>query len=291
MPQISTALKLLWTTPHYVFGRFHGVRTTYSNARRVRQLFRPPAALAIGERYETYTEPLLVRPSGLLESTRSPAEHVARLERDAYSDGLQMSAEACAQLIEHAKRQPLGVAGGVISYAQLLQDAAKRDDVALATVTDVARNEVIRSLSADPLLLEVVEGYLGYRPERVSPWLFWSPKNRLSDAEREARYQTVRFHYDVHHYNFMYVNFYLMDTTERTGAHMLILGSHRDKRARHLLGSARISDAQALADYGPERIRTIATPAGHGFFEDTSCYHKALAPIDRERLMLQLRYQ
>jgi hypothetical protein len=31
--------------------------------------------------------------------------------------------------------------------------------------------------------------------------------------------------------------------------------------------------------------------AGEGFFEDTLCFHKALAPAKRDRLMFQLRYQ
>ena len=292
MPQLTAALKLLWNTPHYVFGRFHGVRATYSNLRRARQLVKRPAALAIGERYATYAEPLTVRSSGLVTSTRSATAHVQGLKRDAYSDGLRLDESACAALVKLAKERPLSIAGGATTtYAQLQQDDSMRHNVAVATVLEAAQIGIIRSLAADPLLVEVVEGYLGYRPERISPWLFWSPQNGLSDAEREARYQTVRFHYDVHHYNFMYVNFYLLDTTARTGAHMLIKGSHRNKRARHLLGSARISDDQAAADYGAERILTIATPAAHGFFEDTSCYHKALPPLDRERLMLQLRYQ
>ena len=110
-------------------------------------------------------------------------------------------------------------------------------------------------------------------------------------AERETAQQTVRFHYDVHGYNFIYVNFYLQDTDERTGAHVLIEASHHDKKPRHLLGSARLDDDQAYRDYGANRIRVMRGPAGTGFFEDTTCYHKALAPIDQPRLMLQIRYQ
>jgi len=292
MPSVRAAFELLWKTPHYVLGRFHTVRATYSGVRRLREQLTAPAVLGIGERYATDSEPLPIRSSGLVASTRAAAEHVQRLRRDAYSDGLQLTEAACAALVAEAKQRALSIAGGrKTDYEQLSRDAALRDDVAVATVEHSAQIETIRALAGDPLLLTVVERYLGYRPERVSPWLFWSPRNALTDAEREARFQTVRFHYDVHHYNFMYVNFYLLDTSERTGAHMLIAGSHRDKRPRHLLGSARISDAQALADYGAERIRTLSAPAAHGFFEDTSCYHKALPPLDRERLMLQLRYQ
>jgi ectoine hydroxylase-related dioxygenase (phytanoyl-CoA dioxygenase family) len=101
----------------------------------------------------------------------------------------------------------------------------------------------------------------------------------------------VRFHYDVHGFNFVYVNFYLSDTDRDSGAHVLIAGSHRDKSLRQLFGSARISDEAALRRYGAERVRIIEAKAGSGFFEDTACYHKALPPSARDRLMLQLRYQ
>ena len=37
-------------------------------------------------------------------------------------------------------------------------------------------------------------------------------------------------------------------------------------------------------------IQLIEGPAGTGFFEDASCFHKALIPTSGERLMLQVRY-
>ena len=140
-------------------------------------------------------------------------------------------------------------------------------------------------------IVSVASAYLGYAPSKASCWLFWSLKNELTNAQRESVYQTIKFHYDVHWYNFFYVNFYLLDTDARSGAHALIRGSHRDKRVRSLLGTAQLSDEQAIRDYGTHRIKTMEGPAGLGFFEDTSCYHKALAPLDRDRLMLQIRYQ
>ncbi len=75
------------------------------------------------------------------------------------------------------------------------------------------------------------------------------------------------------------------------GAHALIAGSSRRKRLGHLLGSARLSDAEAWQTYGRDAERTIEGPAGSGFLEDASCYHKALPPETGDRLMLQLRYQ
>ncbi len=196
-------------------------------------------------------------------------------------------------MLEHlthlANTLPLVESGAPLPSLEEIRRDGRR--VAVATVTQASYDPVLQAVLADDRLFEVATMYLGYRPSRVEPWLFWSFVNDLSIEAREARYQTVRFHYDVHSYNFMYVNFYLTDTDARSGAHVLIQGSHREKRWRHLLGSARLSDAQARDDYGESRILTICGAARSGFFEDTSCYHKAIPPLDRDRLMLQIRYQ
>lgn len=94
----------------------------------------------------------------------------------------------------------------------------------------------------------------------------------------------------MHAYNFVYVNIYLVDVDEHGGAHVMVLGSHDDKPTRWLLGSARRGDASIEVHYGQERIRTIVGPAGTGFIQDSSCYHKVLAPRDRDRIMLHIRY-
>ena len=149
----------------------------------------------------------------------------------------------------------------------------------------------VRDIAGDAFLYEAASLFLGYRPRQVSSWLFWSLANRLSAEQRREASQTIDYHYDVDGFNFMYANFYLLDTTAKNGAHALIAGSSRRKRLGHLLGSARLSDAEALEAYGRDFERTLEGPAGFGFLEDASCYHKALPPETGDRLMLQLRYQ
>ncbi len=97
------------------------------------------------------------------------------------------------------------------------------------------------------------------------------------------------FHFDVHALNFIYVFFYLTDVDSQSGAHELIPGSHRKKKLAHLLSGARKSDAE-IHDYYGGRSTVISGAAGSGFIEDTSCFHRALPPIARPRLALQIRY-
>lgn len=70
----------------------------------------------------------------------------------------------------------------------------------------------------------------------------------------------------------------------------MVRGSHTRKPLTWLIGSARKSDAQIASRYTSSDVLTIEGPAGTGFLEDTSCYHKALPPLERMRLLLQIRY-
>jgi hypothetical protein len=290
---VRNAVGLLVRTPHYVSGRFRTIRALYARAEWARQRFSSAQlTLRIGDRYARETLPLTIRSSALATTTFDTKGHVRNLSRNAYSGGLKLTAHACASLVQAAKEQPLRtLEGPQLVFSELVNSAELRERVAIAVVSNSSLIPTVQSIAADPLIVDVVESYLGYFPKRVSSWLYWSPRNAMSDEQRESLYQTVRFHYDVHGFNFLYVNFYLFDTDENSGAHVLIEGSHRDKRPRHLFGSAKLTEQQAAADYGEERIKVIRGGAGDGFFEDASCYHKALPPRERDRLMFQLRYQ
>jgi hypothetical protein len=190
-------------------------------------------------------------------------------------------------LQDEARQLPLHVDDKTVGTYTTLP----RGKIAIATVQDSSKLPMVRAIASDAFLYKAASLFLGYRPRQVSSWLFWSLANQLSADQRRAAYQTIDYHYDVDGFNFMYANFYLLDTTARNGAHALIAGSSRRKRFGHLLGIARLSDAEAFQTYGREAERTLEGPAGFGFLEDASCYHKALPPESGDRLMLQLRYQ
>jgi hypothetical protein len=114
----------------------------------------------------------------------------------------------------------------------------------------------------------------------------------IADAQRREGGQTIDFHYDVPWYNAVYAYFYLTDTDSRSGAHVMIPGSAAKKSLGFILGTCTRSETELAAYYGrgPAPI-VIEGRAGFGFFEDPYCFHKALAPISADRLMLQLRFR
>jgi hypothetical protein len=278
--------------PGYVLGRFPAVRDAYSWLNWLKDLFAGVTPLRIGELYGKAAVEIAATPPGLLMTDKAAKQQAAEMKAKAFSLGPKVRAEAVARLQEAARTLPLEFDGKPIgTYAELKAAPERYGRIAIATVSKSSALPDVRALAGDSALCEAAELFLGYRPRTVSSWLFWSFANQLSDDERRAAYQTIDYHYDVDGFNFMYANFYLLDTTARNGAHLLIEGSGRRKQLRHLIGKARLTDAEAYDAYGRDAERTFEGPAGFGFLEDASCYHKALRPLDGERLMLQLRYR
>lgn len=275
--------------PHYALGRFATVRDAYSALNSLKDVIVRTTPLQIGDLYKPANSTVDIARSGHVLASRSAADQVEEMRRHAYSPGPQLDGAAVAALQDQARSLPLHVGDKPAGTYTTLSES--RGKFAIVTIQDSSKLSMVRAIAGDAFLYEAASLFLGYRPRQVSSWLFWSLANRLSAEQRREASQTIDYHYDVDGFNFMYANFYLLDTTARNGAHALIAGSSRRKRLGHLLGSARLSDAEALQTYGHDSERTLEGPAGFGFLEDASCYHKALPPETGDRLMLQLRYQ
>ncbi len=289
---LAAAGRGLLRNPGYVLGRFRTIRRAHSHVQR---LARPSdLPLEIGPLYAKSGDIVPRVPSGRVLSDHSRDDHVARLRKTAWSDGIRLTPETVAALVEFAHDSQLtyrpmpGYHAEVDRLADLTPE--RRKSLTTAVLTTDHANPIVRDIAGDPILVDVLEDYLGFRPRMVEPYFFWSFKSDLPFEERVARQQTVEYHFDVHTLNFAYIAFYLFDTDRTNGAHVLVEGSHNSKKIGQLFGSARISDAVAEAQYGADKVQVIEKPAGEGFFEDTSCYHKALPPADGDRLILQLRY-
>lgn len=162
--------------------------------------------------------------------------------------------------------------------------------LAMAEVINPLGCDAIRRIVESEALRQTCMRYLGYQPPKADIRLFWSFVSNLSENERRQQFQTIDYHVDIHDFNFCYAHFYLTDTDARSGTHVMVRGSHTRKPLTWLIGSARKSDAQIASRYTSHDVLTIEGPAGTGFLEDTSCYHKALPPLERMRLLLQIRY-
>lgn len=262
----------------YTFGRFNTVRQAYARTVQVKQMFgrQPPLG----------SQPTLF--PGI-----DPDRAVADLRRDAVCFGFDLTPEMTKTIYDFSIAQPLkhGSIDRPFQYSEVSN--GKLPDgraVAMAYVQNHEKCPPINAVVQDPVMQLVCRRYLGYVPSQADVNIYWSFAVKLDLEARRKFNQTVEYHIDVHDFNFCYAHFYLTDCDELSGAHVMIRGSHTNKKLGWMFGSARKSDAEIAEYYPPQDVLVIKGAAGAGFLEDTSCYHKAIAPVERDRLLFQIRY-
>lgn len=274
--------KILNGNFEYIFGRFYIVRKYYSQFKRIKQLFQKNK-IENSLKFETQI---------LNCSNLEPQEIASYIKNNSYYDQLELNQQSVASIVAAAKTENLIATGNGLSFTyDEYQYQTKQDHkIAMANVDQPLKIKEIHKLRYDSQLLDISSQYLGYFPTNCDVRLWWSFANTLSPEARRSQYQTIDYHYDIHGFNFFYVSFYLTDVDIKSGAHILVKGSHVNKKMFMLLRSARLPEEVIHQNYSPTDIITIQGKAGKCFLEDASCYHKALAPIEHDRLFLQLRY-
>ncbi len=259
----------------YALGRFKTVRSIYSAQAHIFRGIQPTAdAETIFPGHDPVKAAKAIRRDAVYLPVALPRSVVEQLKEIALT----------ADLRSHGVTRPFQYAD--VNHASL----ADGSPIAMAAVADFDAHPLAASIAQDPVAIAAISSYLGYTPQRANSRLFWSFAGELTVEQRRARSQTVDYHFDVHGYNFAYAAYYLTDTDRESGAHVMVVGSHSDKPATWLFGSVRQSDQRVEAYYGKDRVLCIEGPAGTGFWQDSSCYHKALAPVTHDRLLFQVRY-
>ncbi|MDQ6437584.1 phytanoyl-CoA dioxygenase family protein [Mesorhizobium sp. LHD-90] len=148
--------------------------------------------------------------------------------------------------------------------------------------------EEMYELSADPLLLSIVQAYMGLPPIFNTPVAFISSSAKPKNA-RELSDNAQLYHHDMHRLGFVKVFIYLTDVDDRSGPHTLVRGTHRN-RPDPLWSDGRHDDAAiAKAGLTKDEVR-ITGKAGTVFLVDTSALHKGLRPEAGHRIMAQVQY-
>ena len=268
---------------HYFLGRFNTVRRAHSRIQSVRDAF--------GRRHA-----LVPLSCTSLFHTENVRQVVANIRAEAVHIGFQLPPHIIKEIDAFARTEPLHPGNNPDGQEFYYQDvnrgyAADGRAVPLGGIRNPIRCPAIRRVVYDPNLLEVVKGYLGYAPRRVLPILCWTFASDFTDAQRrDLKHHVIDYHYDVGGFNFVHANFYIVDTDRHSGAHMMMRRSHDRKPLRMLLGSAVANETDVRREYGIDNEILIEGPAGTGFIQDTSCYHRATAATRGDRLMLAVRF-
>lgn len=278
----SIARKISGGELHYILGRFWTVRKTYSGIRSLRNgLSRPDLDI---EDHQTLFPKACV------------PEVVAAIRTEAVYIGLQLPAEIVSEIRNFAESEPLHAIydpnGPTFPYETVVRGiAADGRIVPVAGVSDPTRCPAIKAIVQDPRLRAIARKYLGHEPEKTTTLLSWSFASGISDDDRRRlKHRVIDYHYDIEGYNFVYASFYITDCDRDSGAHVMMKRSHKKKPLSMLLGSVVASEAEVWQQFGRNNEIMIEGPAGTGFVQDTSCYHRATVPTARDRLMLAIRF-
>jgi hypothetical protein len=151
------------------------------------------------------------------------------------------------------------------------------------------RCDAIRAVAQDPILHYLAASYMGAPAGQIEARLWWSFVAEASSADRIKADQG--FHYDLHDYRSIAFFFHITDVDESAGPHVHVRGSHTHKPLRLLFGETRQSTEKELIKYyGADNMMTLCGRAGFGFATDPFGYHKGVAPLDKDRLILRVRY-
>lgn len=266
---------------HWALGRFKLVRTAYST---IRQYGNQSAQI-----YSAAPRDTLFRDINVDDAVREIATEAVCL-------GFQLPAEICASIEDFAKTQPLHAHndpyGANFYYSDVHRGrTAAGREVPVGGVKNPMRCPAVRAVADDPKLRAIVREYLRFEPRKANVLLHWTFASDFSEDDcRRLNYGVIDYHYDVESFNFVYANFYIRDTDRDSGAHVMMKRSHNKKPLRLLLGSVKASEDEVRRVFGPENEIVIEGPAGTGFIQDTSCYHRATRAKSRDRLMLAIRF-
>ena len=155
---------------------------------------------------------------------------------------------------------------------------------------DLAKNEDIKSLIKDPILLKIVSSYLEVNhPYMSGANLWWSFKNKNNISSSEAAQE---FHFDLDSIKWLKIFIYFTDVTENNGPHIYIPGSHIEgMKSNRLLseGYKRISEKE-MSNHQQIKPKKIMGKKGTIIIGDTKCFHKGNPILSGSRLMFQLQY-
>lgn len=223
------------------------------------------------------------------------ATAVDSLEQDGLVPGLNIGADRVAAIMDHLNTAPCYVDPDPDHVFQLREKAeaeraAGRTFIRAAYfLEDVGSCETIRRIANDPKLLAVASRYLGTPNPVAEGQIHWNFPN---DNERDLRDIGQAMHFDVEDYCGIRLFIYLTDVDATAGPHVVIVGSHREKRMLHRLPFGfRQVEGELVDLYGKERVVTITGPAGTTFIEDPFCFHRGSPPSSTARLLLAIVYK
>jgi hypothetical protein len=168
--------------------------------------------------------------------------------------------------------------------------AADRDPAVgryLAVEDELLALPAVGALATDPVLLALIEAYLGCQPVfDMTACMFSQPGDRTQIEQSKS---AQLFHFDKDRISFIKAFLYMTDVGPDDGPHVFCAGTHAQKPGA-LWRDGRFTDNDVVDRVGKAAVRTITGPAGTLFLADTRAFHRGSVPKAHHRLLFQLEY-
>jgi len=171
----------------------------------------------------------------------------------------------------------------------------KEHDIPICFAQLLATNDskLIKSIYKDKALYSIATRYFGYPPTKADVKFSVSFATNNQRAEQLSLHQKnkIHYHFDVdefiHSLSFF---FYLTQSDEESGAHVLVPGTHKSKKLSQLFRTLNFSDDEIEESFPNSQPIIVRGNPGEGFVEDSYIMHKALTPKSTGRYLMQVRY-
>ena len=175
------------------------------------------------------------------------------------------------------------VRAGHVPVDVLRRVRAVTDELPRGEYGDFHEQPDVRALVADANVLNVVRRYFGAEPVIIECVLgVGGPE----DAAQTPIHPQRHFHFDIAGWHALTLFVYLTDVEADSGAHQIVIGTHRRRNVRDAIRPW-VPDDEIDARY-PGRLRTITGPAGTMFFENTEAFHRRLLMKQRRAMIIAL---
>lgn len=218
---------------------------------------------------------------------------VRELENDGFCSGLCLPPDVVEELRNYAG-SGLCYGDADITCGFRYADRAEAERIsgrsfskAVYYFPDAVRPTIDR-IESDPALNALAAGYIHANPVKTGHRLWWTFAS--PEESYDMSITTSFFHYDKDDYTAVRFFFHITDVDESAGPHVVVRGSHNNKRLNQLVSLGERNDADIAEQYGKENLVTITGPSGTGFCEDPYCFHKATRPTRTDRLMLEVKF-
>jgi hypothetical protein len=188
----------------------------------------------------------------------------------------------CGQLVEILRTEGTALAG-VLPSDLLRRVCEATDKLPPGEYSHLNELPDVRTLVQCAAVMAVVRGYLRAEPVLLECNLVVA---HAEDPDMPVRRDSQRrFHFDYAGWSSLNLFTYLTDVSQDSGAHQVIIGTHRSRKAWDAVRGVVPDDE--IEDRFPNRLRTVTGRAGTMFFEDTSAFHRRKMHT-RRRAMLNI---